>query len=78
MGEVVNVLVAFAVIVFVVRWVTSGALPPSGCNVDSTDIPRRRQGLRRWPVPLGYPWFQTKDCNPGAGNNVACLTGGIL
>lgn len=63
MAEVVNVLVAFAVIVFVVRWATSGEKRTVlAAEVRTFNLERLRQGLLcKRPISSSYPRIQAKD-----------------
>lgn len=72
MGEVVNVLVAFAVIVFVVRWATSGELRwvhPAGwrmtCIISGKDTSADGQS------PAAILGFKPKTVTPEQVSSVA-------
>ena len=75
MGEVVNVLVAFAVIVFIVRWATSGTQSSrvfSYLLAHSYSPPPSFTSQRQGFLPISafsriHSWFQTKECHPGYG-----------
>jgi hypothetical protein len=66
MGEVVNVLVAFAVIIFLLRWITSGEVLSSS-DTTITAISSGRKRFNRAEIRYRHLGFPTEKCDSRDG-----------